>query len=111
MSSDLFAEVPSWEERASEMRKNNTTLRVMAVLAYRLEFENVNRTDTSQISDYFRRVQWPLPQNLSSIANHLASRGSITRLGIEDGRKQWALTKKGYQAFKAVIAQATPQEA
>lgn len=102
MKPALFAATISWEEYASVLpHKASDTERLLAAICYRFENEQIGASDVSIIvCDYFRRVRWHRPSNISATANHCASKGWLTEVGRQEGHKMWRITRKGYDTIK-----------
>lgn len=95
----------AWEEYASSLAHNATdTERLMVAICFRFEVENVDTTRVSIVAnDYFRRARWPRPVNLSATANHCAGKGWLTEVSKTKNRKNWRITRKGYDSIRNKI--------
>jgi hypothetical protein len=93
----------TWEEFASTLPRNSTdTDKLMAAICYKVEVENNNVADISEIANhYFRRARWSRPVNLSATANYCASTGWLSEVTHTKNRKVWKMTKHGYAKIKA----------
>jgi hypothetical protein len=98
-----FDNVQTWEEFASTLPRNaSDTDKLLAAICYKVETENANEADISEIANhYFRRARWARPVNLSATANYCASKGWLSEAGHSKNRKVWKLTKHGYTTIKA----------
>ncbi len=102
MTKFSFPTQVSWEEIASEVSANTTdTEKLMIVMTYVFESGTADKSDIPSILAYFRRARWAQPSNLAATANHCAGKGWLTEVGQADSKKLWAITRKGYEAFKS----------
>ena len=102
-----FDDVQTWEEFASTLPKSlSDTDKLMAAICYKVEAENNNVADISEIANnYFRRARWPRPVNLSATANYCASKGWLSEVTYSNNRKVWKMTKHGYTMIKSKVNQ------
>jgi hypothetical protein len=95
----------TWEEVASELPRSATdTQRFMTAIYYRFQIEGKDTSEVTAIEkEYFPRVRWPRPTNLSATANYCASQGWLTTGGIKEKRKQWSMTRKGANSVEEYL--------
>jgi len=98
-----FDDGQTWEEFASTLPKSfSDTDKLMAAICYKMEAENNNVAEISEIANhYFRRARWTRPVNLSATANYCASKGWLSEVTHFNNRKVWKMTKQGYATIKA----------
>ena len=91
---ELIGEKLSFTEYVDELEPETHPQRFLTIAYYLHRHEGRDMT-YDDVKDYYQRVRWPTPKNLSDVMSDLIKDGYMEEAGKLDGKKAFRILRKG----------------
>jgi len=91
---ELIGEKLSFTEYVDELEPETHPQRFLTIAYYLHKHEGRDMT-YDDVKDYYQRVRWPTPKNLSDVMSDLIKDGFMEEAGKLNGKKAFRILRKG----------------
>ena len=91
---ELIGEKLSFTEYVDELEPETHPQRFLTIAYYLHRHEGRDMT-YDDVKDFYQRVRWPTPKNLSDVMSDLIKDGYMEEAGKLDGKKAFRILRKG----------------
>jgi len=91
---ELIGEKLSFTEYVDEIEPETHPQRFLTIAYYLHKHEGRDMT-YDDVKDYYQRVRWPTPKNLSDVMSDLIKDGYMEEAGKMNGKKAFRILRKG----------------
>jgi len=91
---ELIGEKLSFTEYVDEIEPETHLQRFLTIAYYLHKHEGRDMT-YDDVKDYYQRVRWPTPKNLSDVMSDLIKDGYMEEAGKMNGKKAFRILRKG----------------
>ena len=96
---ELIGEKLSFTEYVDELEPETHPQRFLTIAYYLHRHEGRNMT-YDDVKDFYQRVRWPTPKNLSDVMSDLIKDGYMEEAGKLNGKKAFRILRKGIKCVE-----------